>query len=97
MQRWKYVYFSYQLTDYASDAPTLTLSYVTSPNPTAAYTSISTTGAANAKVQEYRRQITTGNKSPYLALKLAQTGPGDLQLHELALAYDPLERGALPQ
>jgi len=73
------------------------LSYATSPNPTAAYTAIGTTGAVNAKVQEYRRQITTGNKSGWLALKVAQTGPGDLQFHELALAYDPLERGALAQ
>jgi hypothetical protein len=61
-------------------------------------TAISTTVAASTTFKgEIRRQITTGNKSPWLGIKVAQSGPGDLQLHELALAYDPLERGALPQ
>jgi hypothetical protein len=97
-QRWKYLYAALSLTDYASDSPTVTLSYATNPKPTASYTAISTTVAASTTFKgEIRRQITTGNKSPWLGIKVAQSGPGDLQLHELALAYDPLERGALPQ
>lgn len=98
MQRWKYVYAAMQLTDYATDTPTVTISYVTNPKPTAAYTAISTTVAAATTFKgEIRRQITTGNKSPWLGLKVAQTGAGDLQLQSLSLSYDPLERGALPQ
>lgn len=95
-QRWKFLYYALQLTDYAADAPTLTLSYLTSPNATS-YTAIGTAVAATTKLTEGRRQIATGNKAPWFALKVAQTGPGDLQLFELGLAYDPLEVGALPQ
>lgn len=98
MQRWKYLYYAMWLQDYASDAPTVTLSYATSPAPSAAYTAIGTVvGSSTTFKGEGRRAITAGNKSPWLALKVAQTGPGDLQLHELALDFDPLERGALPQ
>ena len=97
-QRWKYLYYSMRLTDYASDSPTVTLSYTTDPTPTGAYTSLATTVAGTTTFKgEGRRAIPTGNKAPWLGIKVAQTGPGDLQLHELALAYDPLERGALPQ
>ena len=98
MQRWRYLYYAMQLTDYASDAPTVTLSYTTDPTPTGAYTAISRTVAATSKFKgEGRRAITTGNLSPWIGFKVAQTGPGDLQIHELALAYEALERGALPQ
>lgn len=96
MQRWKYLFAALQLTDYATDTPTVTAGYVTSPNATS-YTNISTTFAANSRVREYRRQITTGNLAPWFAMKFSQTNPGDLQFHEVALAYDPVERGRLAQ
>lgn len=93
-QRWKYLYYSYNLTDYASDSPSLTFSYVNTPDSTS-YTSLATTAASTSATTRGRRQISTGNKSNSIAFKVAQSNPGDLRLFSLALVYDPLEVGAL--
>jgi hypothetical protein len=93
-QRWKYVYCRYNLTDYASDSPTLTISYANTPD-SSSYTAISSTLAATTQTTRVRRQISTGNKANALSLKVTQTNPGDLKLFDLALVYDPLEIGAL--
>jgi hypothetical protein len=95
LQRWQYLYMRYNLTDYASDSPVLTASYVTTPDGTS-YTSISPTFAKTTATLRARRVISLGNKSNSIALKVVQTNPGDLKLFDLALVYSPLEIGALP-
>jgi hypothetical protein len=99
LQRWKYVYYSMNIVDFASDFPSVAISYTTNPAPNAAYTAIPTTASRNTTFKgEGRRAITTGNKASMLGLKLAaQNGAGDYQIFELGLDYTPLERGALPQ
>ncbi len=95
LQRWQYIYMRYNLTDYASDDPTLTASYVTTPDGTS-YTDLSPAFAETAATLRARRVISTGNKANSIAFKITQTNPGDLRLFDLALVYDPLEIGALP-
>jgi hypothetical protein len=95
LQRWRYLYMRYNLTDYASDTPVLTASYVTTPDGTS-YTSLSPTFASTTATLRARRRISTGNKANAIAFKVTQTNPGDLRLFDLALVYDPLEIGALP-
>lgn len=94
LQRWKYLYARYNLTDYASDNPTLSLSYVNTADGTS-YTAIASTLAETTATTRVRRPITTGNKSNAIAMKVVQNNPGDLRLFSLALAYDPLDVGAL--
>lgn len=96
LQRWKWLYGTYNLTDYAADAPTVTFSYVNTADGTA-YTNLVRVGASTAKTVRLRRPIALGNKAAVMALKVAQTNPGDLKLFTLALAYDPLEIGELAQ
>jgi hypothetical protein len=95
LQRWKYLYMRYNLTDYASDSPVVTASYVTTPDGTS-YTALGDDFEGTAATLRARRVISTGNKSNAIAFKIVQTNPGDLRLFDLALVYDPLEIGALP-
>lgn len=95
LQRWKMLYMRYNLTDYASDNPTLTASYVTTPDGTS-YTALGSVFAETTATLRARRTISAGNRSNAIAFKITQTNPGDLRLFDLALVYDPLEIGKLP-
>ena len=92
LQRWKYAYTSYDLTDYASDTPTVTLAYLTNPT-SSSYTNLSYTLASTTTKTWARRQISTGNRANSIGFKTTQTNPGDLKLYALGLVYDPLDIG----
>jgi hypothetical protein len=61
-QRWRWVYLEHDLRDAATDDPTWTLSYCTSPEAGAAYTALSPTIGETTKKTTNRRAINTPNK-----------------------------------
>ncbi len=61
-QRWRDLYPSYDLRDAASDAPTMTFSYCTSPEAGAAYTAMSPVAAATTQKTATRIPIRVKNR-----------------------------------
>jgi hypothetical protein len=61
-QRWRWAYLLHDLRDAASDAPTWTVSYCTSPEAGAAYTALSPTIGATTKKQTDRLPINVPSK-----------------------------------
>lgn len=97
-QKWRYVYLDYDLRDAASDNPTITLSYGTTP--TGSYTDVAPTFAETA---DYSRQLRSlsptfggGVHSQMLTLKLAVTGPyASAHVNAIEGSFDPIEIGAV--
>lgn len=86
-KRWWRFYLAYDLRDAASDNPTLTASYITSPEATS-YTSVTGldgNAAPLAKTTEYTRQRRFLNKAANgMAFKFAQSGASsDTRIYEL--------------
>lgn len=61
-QRWRWVYLMHDLRDAASDNPTWTISYCTSPEAGAAYTALSPVIAESAAKQTDRRAVNIASK-----------------------------------
>ena len=97
-QKWRYCYADYDLRDSASDNPTMTLSYCTSP--AGAYTATDRTLAATTSVTRIRRSLSPtqggATHSQMLGLKMAVNGPyASANLYTLEGAFEPIEIGAL--
>lgn len=94
IQSWRRVYLNYQLTDAASDAPTITVSYAT--DPAATYTPITATLPSNSIYTRLHRDLFFQGNG--LMLKVAQTGPSaDTRLHGIECEYSSLEESRLVQ
>lgn len=87
-QRWRFVYAQYDQRDAAADAPTMTLSYCTSPEPGAAYTALTPTLAATTTRTPAR--IPIGIPNAGIGLKITRTNASALaRLYSLgALVYE---------
>jgi len=97
-QKWRWVYADYDLRDSASDNPTATLSYCSTP--TGAYTTAGLTLAATTDYKRVRRALSPtqggATHSQMLGLKFAVTGPyASAKLYTLEGAFEPIEIGAL--
>ena len=69
-QRWRWVYLAHDLRDAATDAPTWTLAYCTSPEAGAAYTALTPTIGKTTQKQTDRLPIQVANKG--IGLKITR-------------------------
>lgn len=98
-QKWRFLYVDYDLRDAASDNPTITLSYATSP--TGSYSSVA--GGTLPETSDYTRKRRSLNatiggaaRSNMLGLKVAVTGPyATAKLYALEVDYSPIGSGQL--
>lgn len=84
----KRVYVMHELVDYASDNPSVTVSYVKTPEETS-YTAI--TGALGENTAEDRPKKNLGISSRGIAFKLARANAGDWRLNGLELEASAME------
>ena len=102
LTHWKRVYPEYDLRDAASDNPTLTMSYVTSPAATS-YTALAPTLAETTDLKRVGRSFGPsgargGKIVPMMVFKIAQTNPSsDTRIHSLQGEYEAVEESRLPQ
>ena len=89
-KRIKSVFIGADLTDWATDNPTMTLSYVTSPESTS-YTTASPTVAEGTGYT--RTRIPIGGHYPGIGLKLTRTAAGDTKLYSVEAEIDQEEPG----
>lgn len=83
LKRIKRLFTGYRLQDYASDNPTLDVSYITSPEETS-YTSLGSLG----EVSDYaRRSLSVNKRISGIAFKFQQTNAGDLEIHDLMAEF----------
>lgn len=75
-QRWVDAYLDYDLRDAASDAPTMTLSFCTSPESGATYTAVSSTFPATTTRKSPRRPVR--HKSRGMGFKVTRTNASAL-------------------
>lgn len=81
-QRWRDVYLEYDLRDAASDDPTMTVGYITSPEASS-YTSLSPTFAETSRKTTARVPVRVGNRG--LAFKVSRTNAAqDARIYKLA-------------
>lgn len=97
-QKWRFVYLDYDVRDSASDDPTVTLSYGTTP--TGGYTAVSPTFPATTDYSRSRRSLSPTNggavRSQILTLKLAVTGPyASAKINTIEGSFEPIEIGAV--
>jgi hypothetical protein len=97
-QKWRWCYVDYDLRDAATDNPTMTLSYCTTP--TGAYTAISRTLPETTDIGRVRRALSPtqggATHSQMLGLKVAVNGPyASAKLLTLEGAFEPIDIGAL--
>lgn len=92
LKSWKRVYVSYQLTDYGSDNPSITVSYVKTPEATS-YTALSPTLAETTTFE--RSRLGLGFDAHGVGLKLARTGAGDTLGYALEAEFHPREQSRL--
>lgn len=76
MQRWRDVYLEHDLRDAASDSPTWTVSYCSSPEAGAAYTALTPTISATTKKTTVRVPVMTKNSG--LGFKLTRANAAAL-------------------
>ena len=99
LQKWRWAYVDYDLRDAASDNPSITLSYATTPG--GAYTTV--TGGALPETTDYDRALRSINptrggaiRSNMLEFKVAVNGPyATCNLYTLEAAFEPIEIGRL--
>lgn len=100
LTHWRRLYLSYDMRDAATDDPTLTLSYVTTPE-SSSYTSITPTVAESTAWNRVGRSFGPsgargGKIIPLLGLKVAQTNASsDTRLYLLEGEYETIEQSAL--
>lgn len=89
--RWRRGYLEYDTRDAASDNPTLTLSYVTSPEATS-YTAVATAFSKTTVQTKARRDI--GKKALGIGFKLHQTNASsDTRVYAVGAELHALEKG----
>lgn len=76
---WRRLFVTQYLRDYATDNPTVAVSYLTTPEATS-YTSL---GTFSENTAEGRQHLSMGFSSSGVALKLARANAGDWQLNAL--------------
>ena len=99
LQKWRFAYVDYDLRDAASDNPTMTLSYATTP--TGGYTAA--TGGNIAESTDYtrvRRGLNTtlggATRTDMLELKLAVNGPyAHAKVYAVECDFSPIDIGRL--
>lgn len=85
---WKRVYVTDKLEDYATDNPTIQISYAVTPEASS-YTNLSGTLAENTA--EDRRRQTLGFAADGIALKITRANAGDWRLAQLEAEVHPRE------
>jgi hypothetical protein len=86
--RFKKVYLRHELTDYASDDPTVSLSYIKTPEETA-YTSV--TGAIGESTTRTTTKKSIDTKGDGIALKLTRANAGDFLLYGIEAELHDME------
>ena len=94
LKRIRRVYVGYETTDYATDNPAVTISYVLTPEETS-YTAISPTLAEQTTYK--RKRLPVLKRAPGIAFKLAKANAGDFLIHDLTLEQHPLRPARLEQ
>lgn len=84
------LYVDHELTDYATDDPTATVSYITTPEATS-YTALSTGLVESTTKTTYRQPLNVFADG--LAVKLTRANAGDFKLYGLEAEVDAAERG----
>ena len=83
----KALWAGYSLEDYASDNPTIAVSYITTPEDTS-YTSL---GTLTEQAAYDRKRIQIGGRGHGIALKFAKSAAGDFRGYDLAIEAVLLE------
>jgi hypothetical protein len=100
LQKWRYVYLDYDLRDAASDNPTITLSYATTPG--GSYTTM--TGGTIPETTDYGRvrrsvhnaTVGAATRSNMMEFKLAVNGPyAAAKIYTLEGTFEPIDIGRL--
>ena len=94
LKRIRRLYVGYETTDYATDNPALTVSYVLTPEETA-YTALTPT--LDEQTTYKRERLTVAERGPGIGLKLAKANAGDLLIHDLSLEQHPLAATRIEQ
>lgn len=97
-QKWRFAYMDYDLRDAAADAPTVALSY--GSTPTGAYTATSPDSPATTDYGRVRRSLSAtvggAQRSNMLLLKLAVNGPyASASVYAVEGTFEPIEIGQL--
>jgi hypothetical protein len=92
LKRWKNLLPSHDITDYASDNPTLTYSYVTTPEETS-YTALAEVPAETTAFS--RPRLFLGKKAYGLAFKWSQTNAADHRFYGLSAEVEVMEGGGV--
>jgi hypothetical protein len=90
LKRWKNILPSHDITDYASDNPTLTYSYVTTPEETL-YTALATVPAETTALT--RPVLFIGKTAYGIGLKWSQTNAADSRFYGLEAEVEPMDPG----
>jgi hypothetical protein len=92
LKRWKNLLPAHDITDYASDNPTLTYSYVTTPEETS-YTVLAEVPAETTAFS--RPRLFLGKKAYGLAFKWSQTNAADSRFYGLSAEVEVMEGGGV--
>jgi hypothetical protein len=87
-KRVRRIFVGHEVTDYATDQPTATVSYITTPEETS-YTSAGTF-AENLKLE--RKTLTIGKQALGLGVKFSRTNAGDFLLYDIEAEVTPYEQ-----
>ena len=88
LKRVKRLFVGYELVDYASDNPTVAVSYIENPEETS-YTALASLGETAGGYK--RVTVDVNDRLHGLALKFAQANAGDFHLHDIELEVAPQE------
>jgi hypothetical protein len=90
LKRWKNLLPTHDITDYGSDNPTLTYSYVTSPEETS-YTALAVVPAETTAIT--RPVLFLGKTSQGLGFKWSQTNAADSRFYGVEAEVEPMDPG----
>jgi hypothetical protein len=90
LKRWRNILPSHDITDYASDNPTLTYSYVTTPEETS-YTALATVPAETTALS--RPVLFIGKAAYGIGLKWSQTNAADHRFYGVEAEVEPMDPG----
>jgi len=94
LKRIRRAYFDYELTDHGSSNPTVTASYILTPEETS-YTAISTTLDETADMRRKRRDV--NERAHGIAFKFTRANAGDLLFYGVEAEMEALEGSRLQQ